>query len=137
MPSGKLTPSSSHPWVFLEIPKNVFKWNWRARTTSGGLVWNIFWNLGYLDWRKCNSQSDLRSFINLVLKHLGSLFGCPYQFNGTKIFPDTILWNCLQILLLIWSKSIKFYSPENNQKTIGFQVLSEGTEINSPKFAEY
>lgn len=34
---------------------------------------------------KCTFQFGLRRFINLILKHLGSIFGCPDIFNGKKL----------------------------------------------------
>lgn len=45
---------------------------------------------------KCTSESGLRSFTNLGLKNLDSIYGPAYPFKGTKYMPghNTANWTC-------------------------------------------
>ena len=76
----------------------VIEWNWRVLAVAEDPVRKYFWNLDYLDWLQMHFSAWSKVFFaKLVLNNIGSIFGHPYQLNGTRIcLGMTLIWNYIK-----------------------------------------
>ena len=86
----------------------VLERNWRPPTMVGSSVKNLFGILSIWFGLKCTLQLVYRLFTNLVLKTSGSIFRCPYRFDGTNIPLDTTLSysNLATMILVHWLSAV-------------------------------
>ena len=84
----------------------VLKWNWRPYTMVGACVKKIFLSVwsNYIIW-KMNFSAGLSLFANLVLKSLGTVFGCHTDLS-IRIHNTVSLSNLATMILVQWHSQI-------------------------------